>query len=193
MAYQGPQESSRWLYVVRRAGAEFPFARLIITSVVYRAEFLHFRVARAFRRLARNGLSSGRRIGAHSMPSRPYKDLVIYGCFVLNRLVADMRIDLYQDGLEAKLDLVLPTQEGLSKEEVKREIRSNHFMTDRVIEGLQKEGHVTVEVVDGRYRIRITRDGVLHIRRYNEFYRKIYDEQIRDHYRFTKAPFWLRD
>ncbi|HYU06037.1 MAG TPA: hypothetical protein VEM77_02520 [Thermoplasmata archaeon] len=143
--------------------------------------------------LARNGLSSGLRIGAHSMPSRPYKDLVIYGCFVLNRLVADMRIDLYQDGLEAKLDLVLPTQEGLSKEEVKREIRSNHFMTDRVIEGLQKEGHVTVEVVDGRYRIRITRDGVLHIRRYNEFYRKIYDEQIRDHYRFTKAPFWLRD
>ncbi len=127
------------------------------------------------------------------MPSRPYKDLVIYGCFVLNRLVADIRIDLYQDGLEAKLDSVLPTQEGLSKEEVKREIKSNHFMTDRVIEGLQKEGHVTVEVVDGRYRIRITRDGVLHIRRYNEFYRKIYNEQIRDHYRFTKAPFWLRD
>src|SRR6266566_2512742 len=110
------------------------------------------------------------------MPSRPYKDLVIYGCFVLNRLVADMRIDLYQDGLEAK-----------------RDIKSNHFMTDRVIEGLQKDGHVTVEVVDGHYRIRITRDGVLHIRRYNEFYRKIYDEQIRDHYRFTKAPFWLRD
>ena len=127
------------------------------------------------------------------MPSRPYKDLVIYGCFVLNRLVADMRIDLYQDGLEAKLDSVLPTQEGLSKEEVKREIKSNHFMTDRVIEALQEDGHVTVEVVDGHYRIRITRDGVLHIRRYNEFYRKIYDEQIRDHYRFTKAPFWLRD
>ncbi len=127
------------------------------------------------------------------MPSRPYKDLVIYGCFVLNRLVADMRVDLYQDGLEAKLDSLLPTQEGLSKEEVKREIKSNHFMTDRVIEELQKEGHVTVEVVDGHYRIRITRDGVLHIRRYNEFYRKIYNEQIRDHYRFTKAPFWLRD
>jgi predicted transcriptional regulator len=127
------------------------------------------------------------------MPSRPYKDLVIYGCFVLNRLVADMGIDLYQDGLEGKLDLLLPNQRGMSKEELKREIKSNHYMTDRVIDALQKEGHVTVESIEGRYRIRITRDGVLHIRRYNEFYRKIYDEQIRDHYRFTKAPFWLRD
>ena len=54
------------------------------------------------------------------MPSRPYKDLIIYGCFVLNRLVAGMGIDLYQDGLEAKLGLVLPNQHGLSKEEVKR-------------------------------------------------------------------------
>ena len=127
------------------------------------------------------------------MPSRPYKDLVIYGCFVLNRLVADVGIDLYQDGLEGKLERILPGQQGISKEEVKREIRSNHFMTDRVIESLQKDGHVTVEVAEGRYRVRITRDGVLHIRRYNEFYRKIYNEQIRDHYRFTKAPFWLRD
>jgi len=127
------------------------------------------------------------------MPSRPYKDFVIYGCFVLNRLVADMGIDLYQDGLEPKLEVVLPTQHGMSKEEVKREIKSNHFMTDRVIEALQREAYVTVEVTEGHYRIRITREGVLHIRRYNEFYRKIYNEQIRDHYRFTKAPFWLRE
>jgi predicted transcriptional regulator len=127
------------------------------------------------------------------MPSRPYKDLVIYGCFVLNRLVAGMRIDLYQEDLEAKLDAILPQQEGISKEEVKREIKSNHFMTERVLEALVKEGHVTVEAVDGHYRVRITRAGILHIRKYNEFYRKIYQEQIRDHYRFTKPPFWLQD
>src|SRR5439155_1094622 len=72
------------------------------------------------------------------MPSRPYKDLLIYGCFVLNRLVADMGIDLYQDGLEGKLEVVLPNQVGMSKEEVKREIKSNHFMTDRVIEAVEK-------------------------------------------------------
>src|SRR2546429_8876826 len=86
------------------------------------------------------------------MPSRPYKDLVIYGCFVLNRLVADMGIDLYQDGLESKLEIVLPNQRGMSKEEVKREIKSNHFMTDRVIESLQEEGHVSVQVLEGHYR-----------------------------------------
>ena len=141
----------------------------------------------------KNALSRAARIGAQLMPSRPYKDLIIYGCFVLNRLVAEMGIDLYQDGLDTKLALVLPNQHGLSKEEVKREIKSNHFMTDRVIESLQKEGHAAVEVLEGHYRIRITREGVLHIRRFNEFYRKVYQEQIRDHYRFTKAPFWLRD
>ncbi len=127
------------------------------------------------------------------MPSRPYKDLVIYGCFVLNRLVADMGIDLYQDGLEGKLEAILPTQEGISKEEVKREIKSNHFMTERVLEALLKDAYVTVEQVEGRYRVRITKEGVVHIRRYNEFYKKIYQEQIRDHYRFTKAPFWLQE
>ncbi|HKZ89510.1 MAG TPA: hypothetical protein VJ300_04545 [Thermoplasmata archaeon] len=127
------------------------------------------------------------------MPSRPYKDLVIYGCFVLNRLVAEARFDLYQEGLEDKLDSLLQDQHGISKEEVKREIRSNHFMTDRVIDALVEDRNVTIEVSEGRYRIRITREGVLHIRKYNEFYRKIYEEQIRDHYRFSKAPFWLRD
>src|SRR2546427_9865661 len=100
------------------------------------------------------------------MPSRPYKDLVIYGCFVLNRLVADMGIDLYQDGLESKLEIVLPTQRGMSKEEAKREIKSNHFMTDRVIAARQKGGHVTVEEGEGRYRIWATRQCVVHIRRY---------------------------
>jgi len=127
------------------------------------------------------------------MPGRPYKDLVIYGCFVLNRLVAELGIDLYQDGLPEKLARVLPGQAGISKEEVKREIKSNHFMTERVIDHLEKDGLVAVVQADGRYRIRITPDGVLHIRKYNEFYRKIYEEQIRDHYRYTKAPFWLRD
>ena len=127
------------------------------------------------------------------MPSRPYKDLVIYGCFVLNRLVAALGVDLYQEGLEGKLEAILAGQSGISKEEVKREIKSNHFMTDRVLEHLLKDGLVTVEAAEGRYRVRITREGARHIRKYNEFYRKIYEEQIRDHYRYTKPPFWLRE
>ena len=128
------------------------------------------------------------------MPSRPYKDFVIYGCFVLNRLVAELDIDLYQDGLEAKIDAILAGRgSSVSKEEVKREIRSNHVMTNKVIEALVKDGLAVVTQEEGRYRIAITKAGVLHIRKYNEFYRRIYQEQIRDHYRFRPPPYWLRD
>src|SRR5256885_12848600 len=103
------------------------------------------RLRRIFRRLARErikyrGSASARR----PMPSRPYKDLIIYGCFVLNRLVAEMGIDLYQDWLGAKLVLVLPSQQCLSNVEEKREVKSDLFMSDRVIESLQNEGHATV-------------------------------------------------
>jgi predicted transcriptional regulator len=128
------------------------------------------------------------------MPSRPYKDFVIYGCFVLNRLVAELDIDLYQPDLESKLDGLLGRGgSGVSKEEVKKEIRSNHVMTNKVIDALVKDGLVVVRLEEGRYRIAITKSGVLHIRKYNEFYRRIYQEQIRDHYRYRPAPFWLRE
>ena len=127
------------------------------------------------------------------MPSRPYKDFVIYGCFVLNRLVAELDVDLYQDGLEAKIGGILAARAAtISKEEVKREIRSNHVMTNKVIEALVKDGLVGVAQEEGRYRISITKAGVLHIRKYNEFYLRIYQEQIRDHYRYRPPPFWLR-
>ena len=128
------------------------------------------------------------------MPSRPYKDFVIYGCFVLNRLVAELDIDLFQPDIEAKIDAILARgSASVSKEEVKREIRSNHVMTNKVVEALVKDGLVTVTQEEGRYRISITKAGVLHIRKYNEFYRRIYQEQIRDHYRYRSPPFWLRD
>ena len=35
--------------------------------------------------------------------------------------------------------------------------------------------------------------GALHVRRYNDFYRRVYQEQIRDHYRFRPPPYGLRD
>ena len=128
------------------------------------------------------------------MPARPYKDYVIYGCFVLNRLVAELDIDLDQPDLESKLDTLLRDMgSSLSKEEVKREIRSNHVMTNKVVEALVKDGLVTLTQEEGRYRIAITKAGVLHIRKYNEFYRRIYQEQIRDHYRYRPPPFGLRE
>jgi predicted transcriptional regulator len=127
------------------------------------------------------------------MASRVYKDYKIYSCFVLNRLISELDIDLFQEGLEGKLDRILREgQSGISKEEVKHEIRSNHHMTNKVLENLQEDGLVTVEKQDSRYRVRITREGVLYLRKYNAFYQEIYEEQIRDHYRFRERPFWLR-
>src|SRR6059036_705021 len=89
------------------------------------------------------------------MPSRPYKDFVIYGCFVLNRLVAELDIDLNQPDLESKLDALLRDRgSSLSKEEVKREIRSNHVMTNKVIDALAKDGLVTLSQEEGAIRLR---------------------------------------
>ncbi|MHC1680707.1 MAG: hypothetical protein AB9860_05610 [Methanomassiliicoccales archaeon] len=126
--------------------------------------------------------------------SRAYKDYKIYCCFTLNRLVAELGFNLYQPDLESKLDRLLnDSSPGISKEEVKHEIRSNHFMTNKVIEKLLEDGLVTVDLREGRYQVRITKAGVLYIRKYNEFFLNIYAEQIRDHYRYRGLPHWARD
>ncbi len=123
---------------------------------------------------------------------RRYKDSKIYSCFVLNRLVSELGIDLYQTGLEEKLDMLLEEfTHPLSKEDIKHEIRSNHYMTEKVIQALLEDGFIKMEKVDGRYKIFITREGVLHARKFNEFYKELYREQIKDHYRFRKMPYWF--
>ena len=125
---------------------------------------------------------------------RAYKDYKIYCCFTLNRLVAELGINLYQLDLESKLDrLLTDDRQGISKEEVKHEIRSNHFMTNKVIEKLVEDGLVTVDKREGRYQVRITRQGVLFIRKYNEFFLSIYAEQVREHYRYRGLPSWARE
>ena len=125
--------------------------------------------------------------------SRTYKDSKIYCCFTLNRLVSELGIDLYQVDLEAKLEGILGQgQTGLSKEEIKHEIRSNHFMTNKVIDQLEQDGLIEVENKEGRYLIKITKAGVLHIRKHNEFFLKIYEEQIREHYLYRGLPHWAR-
>ena len=124
---------------------------------------------------------------------KQYKDYKIYQCFALNRLVAELGIDLYQEKLEEKLDIILKERsKGISKEAIKHEIRSNHYMTNKVLEGLEKEGLIVVEKEENRYRVKITKEGVLHVRRYYEFYRKLYDQEIKDHYRFVGLPYWFR-
>jgi hypothetical protein len=38
---------------------------------------------------------------------RKYKDYKIYSCFVLNKLVSALGIDIYQENLEEKVDDIL--------------------------------------------------------------------------------------
>ena len=123
--------------------------------------------------------------------SKTYKDSKIYGCFTLNRLVSELEIDLYQPGLEGKLDHILSEdRRGISKEDIKHEIRSNHFMTNKVIEELEQDGLVRVDKREGRYEIKITKEGVLYARKYNEFFLSVYEEQVREHYRYHGLPHW---
>ncbi len=125
---------------------------------------------------------------------KQYKTWELYVCITLNRLVQDLDIDLYQPGLEAKLDGVLAErgQRGLSKFEISCEIKSNHHMTNKIIEHMRTAGLVGVES-DGRsYRIRVTREGVLHARKFNEFYMTMYHDFLVDHYRFRQLPAWFK-
>ncbi len=124
---------------------------------------------------------------------RVYKDYKVYCCFALNRLVSELGIDVYQPDLEEKLEEILSDPPTVSKEEIKHEIRSNHFMTNKVIEKLEEDGLIEVDKVDGKYRIKITKEGVLYVQKYNKFFLSIYQEQIRDHYRYGGIPHWARD
>jgi len=122
-----------------------------------------------------------------------YKDYKVYACFALNRLAAELNIDIYQPDLEAKLDVLFSRPvPGVSKEAIKHEIRSNHYMTEKVVTHLLSEGLAQMERVENRYSIKITLKGLLHLRKFNELYIEMYDEFIRDHYRFSAPPLWLR-
>ena len=122
-----------------------------------------------------------------------YKDYKVYACFALNRLAAELNIDVYQPDLESKLVALFSRPvPGVSKEVIKHEIRSNHYMTDKVIGHLLEEELAEMERVENRYLVRITVKGLLHLRRFNELYIEMYDEFIRDHYRFSGPPLWLR-
>ena len=129
------------------------------------------------------------------MPSsKKYKDYRIYSCLILNRLVSELNIDLYQDDLEAKLDEILTqNNRGLTKGDIIHEIRSNHTMTNKILGMLVEDEFVTIEKFEKSYEIRITREGILHCLKFNEFYRKIYRDQIEDHYRFTGKPRWVTE
>jgi len=128
------------------------------------------------------------------MSPRVYKDYKIYSCFVLNQLVSALGINIYQQHLEEKLDDILASRKAsLTKSDIMHEIKSNHHMTNKIIQRLQEDGLIMVTQEDKSFRIEITKQGILHIRKYNQFYIELYREQIRDHYKYRGIPSWARD
>jgi predicted transcriptional regulator len=126
--------------------------------------------------------------------ARKYKDYKIYSCLILNRLVSALNIDLNQPDLENKIDEIMAGNErGLTKGDIIHEIRSNHTMTNKILTMLEEDNLVTISKHEKSYEIRITKEGVLHCREFNQFYKRIYKDQIEEHYRFTGKPGWASE
>jgi len=126
------------------------------------------------------------------MPKK-YKSPELYMCLALNRLVIELDVDLYQDDLEDKLDEMLKNKRPtLPKSEISYEIKSNHQMTNKILGKLEDMGLIEIEFDGKTYSIAITREGVLYIRKFNEFYISMYEDIIRDHYRYRPMPGWFR-
>ena len=125
------------------------------------------------------------------MAKRSYKTSELYCCFALNRLVQELDIDLNQESLEDKLDELLEGQEGVTKGEIKYEIRTNNFMTNKVLKRLEEQELVEIDKGKDRYNIMITKTGVLHLRKFNEFYWQMFGDHIREHYKFGRLPIWF--
>lgn len=125
---------------------------------------------------------------------KKYKSWELYMCLTLNRLVMELDIDLYQDGLEEKLDEIMAGKKSLvPKSEISYEIKSNYQMTNKILTKLKEMGMIEIEQDERSYNISITKKGVLYIRKFNEFYISMYEDIIRDHYKYRPIPSWFRE
>ena len=121
-----------------------------------------------------------------------YKGLEVYCCLALNRVATQLGIDLNQPDLESKLDGILRERcHGVPKVDISYELRANHHMTNHVLEVLEGDGLVEVDRQEREYRVKITRKGVLHLRKYNMFYSSIFKRYIVDHYKYSQPPSWF--
>jgi predicted transcriptional regulator len=122
------------------------------------------------------------------MSARSYKDSKIYMYIALRRVFSVFQIELQQPNLENLVDrLLADASYRVTKEDIKHEIMSNHFMTNKVLDSLVTEEFIVVEKLGKEYNIRITKKGVMHLREFDRFYREIYKEQLKMHYAYRKG------
>jgi predicted transcriptional regulator len=125
--------------------------------------------------------------------AKKYKTWELYMCLALNRLVSELDIDLYQVDLEEKLEEILEVAENkVPKVEISYEIKSNHHMTNKILKKLEDMGLIVIAKEERTYNISITKEGVLYIRKYNEFYISMYEDIIKDHYKYRPLPTWFK-
>jgi predicted transcriptional regulator len=121
-----------------------------------------------------------------------YKGLEVYCCLALNRVASQLGIDIHQAELEPKLDTILQERgKGVPKVDISYELRANHHMTNRVLDVLETDGLIEVDRAEREYRVKITRKGVLHLRKFNTFYSSIFKRYIEDHYKYSSLPSWF--
>ncbi len=123
-----------------------------------------------------------------------YKSYKVYRVIVLNMLAHALNVNIYQKGIEEKLDSIIANAKyEITKSEIRHEIRSNHKMTEKVLSELEEEGLVRIEKEGKKTLVKITKKGVLHLIRWNRFYMELYREQIKDHYRYVGLPMWFKE
>ncbi len=123
-----------------------------------------------------------------------YKSYKVYRVIVLNMLAHALNVNIFQKGIEDKLDSIVENAKyEITKSEIRHEIRSNHKMTEKVLRELEEEGLVRIEKEGKKTLVRITKKGVLHLIQWNRFYMELYREQIKDHYRYVGLPEWFRE
>ncbi len=123
---------------------------------------------------------------------RPYRGYRVYAFIALTRLFHALDLDLDQRDLLVRApERILGPPERISKEEILHAIRSNSHMTEKVIDHLVAEGWATLARDDRGYDIRITLDGVVHLRRFHTLYRQMYARELNGHYQYTGPPGWL--
>ncbi|MCI4358523.1 MAG: hypothetical protein L3J95_02525 [Thermoplasmata archaeon] len=127
------------------------------------------------------------------MTARPYRGYRVYAYIALARLFHALDLDLQQPDLfEQAPARIENAAERVSKEEILHAIRSNSHMTDKVLAYLVEQGYATVRGDEHGYDVRITVQGVDHLKRYHALYHEMYAHELDGHYRYTGAPGWLR-
>ncbi len=125
---------------------------------------------------------------------REYRGYRVYAFIALARLFHALDLDLDQPDLLTRVpEQIAHPAHRVSKEEILHAIRSNSHMTEKVLDHLVAEGFATVARDErGLYDLRITREGVEHLRRYRAFYRELFARELARHFRYSGTPGWLR-